>query len=425
MTGDPRHAGAQLKLLSSNPFLSDVDRARTFVENLVVLYVKGWRRELAVHPLLALVWPLLALFAALAGGRRPVGAACLLGAAGWILLASWNGNAPFHNFRYYAPALVLLAIGAALGAVAIARRHRAAGALVAVATLASAAVHLPKQAEHFRRAAANVREQHVALGQRIALLPEGARVLVGDAGAIPYVSERAAIDALGLGGYHGLPFARAAVHGEPATIELLERLDPTLRPTHLALYPNWFRVTTSRFGREIDRVTITDNVIAGGPAKALYVADWSALDVPENGAACAAASGAGARVAIDELDVADVVSEAEHGYVSPAPRGGWTTLEILADARGARRFDGGRILPEGTHESFVTKTSGRVRIRIRTDDHARAARAAGADLTFSSPRAGAWREATADISVVRGERITIEAVAGELRDFHVWLERPP
>ena len=49
-TGDPRHAGAQLKLLSSNPYLSDVDRARTFVETLVVLYTKALRSELAVHP---------------------------------------------------------------------------------------------------------------------------------------------------------------------------------------------------------------------------------------------------------------------------------------------------------------------------------------------------------------------------------------
>ncbi|MBN9165706.1 MAG: hypothetical protein J0I07_32450, partial [Myxococcales bacterium] len=46
-TGDARSAGAQLKLLSSNPYLSEVDRARVFVENLVTFWVKVVRGELA------------------------------------------------------------------------------------------------------------------------------------------------------------------------------------------------------------------------------------------------------------------------------------------------------------------------------------------------------------------------------------------
>jgi hypothetical protein len=412
--GDPRSAGVQLKLLSSNPYLSEVDRARVFVENLVTFYVKVLRGELAFVPAAALVVPLLGLVALASPRKRPLAAACLLGAFGWVLLVSWNGNAPHHNFRYYAPAILLLAIAAALGlSILRGRRTRFAGAIAGAAVIASAATTLPRQVEHFALATGNIRDQHIELAERIASLPADARILVGDAGAIPFVSRRAAVDALGLGGYRGLPFAHAAVHGEPATIELLERLAPADRPTHLALYPNWFRHTTTRFGIEIDRVTLGRNVICGGPTKALYRADWSSLD-----------DGARSGEVFDELDVADVISEEQHAYVSPAPNGGWTTLDVLGG-----RFDGGRIIPAGGAESFVVRGAppGRARVVLRTD--ARPGKALvrspreETEVVFDAPRAGSWTRGVAVLAALApGERIEIVAVGVELRDYHVWIE---
>lgn len=420
-TGDVRSAGAQLKLLSSNPYLSDVDRARVFAENLVTFWVKAVRGEVAALPALASVLPLLALLG-LVGRRRSVAGACLLAAVGWISIVSWNANAPHHNFRYYAPALVLVAIAASLGLAAVARVRRGApvAALLGALALAIAAPKVAGQVRHYRAASANIRDQHVEVGERIARLPDQARVLLGDAGAIPYVSGRAAVDALGLGGYRGMPFARAAVHGEAATIELIERLDPRDRPTHLALYPNWFGALTSRFGVEIDRVTIAGNVICGGPTKAIYVADWAALDVPRAASASL----------VDELDVGDVVEEAEHAYAPPLPHGGWTTLDVLADASGARRFDGGRIIPEGKAESFRVRrgAGGPLALRVRVDAGARdivmhTARGSR-ELVLEPPRDGAWRSATAPLDgAVAGETITLEARGGEYRDYHVWIER--
>jgi hypothetical protein len=268
---------------------------------------------------------------------------------------------------------------------------------------------------------ANVRDQQIEVGARIASrTPASASVLVGDAGAIPFVSQRSAIDALGLGGFHRLPFARAAVHGEPATIELIERLPPSERPTHLALYPNWFSSITGRFGVEIDRVTITDNIICGGTTKGIYRADWTALDAPR-----APAAGV-----IDEIDVADVVSEAEHAYAAPLPGGGWTTLEVLANADGARRFDGGRIIPEGTREWFVVRgaiAGTRARIRVRLDPWAQTVRVhtrgASTDLVLDPVREGAWREGTATLdALTTNDTIALEAVDGQYRDYHVWIE---
>lgn len=422
-TGDARSAGAQLKLLSSNPYLSDVDRARAFAENLVTFWVKVFRGE----PALAWILPAFALGALFDRERRTLATASLAAALAWALLVSWNGNAPYHNFRYYAPALVLLAVAAALGIAAIVtrlgpRRGPLAGALVGVAALLLGARRLPAQVAHFRAATANIRDQQIEVGTRIAKLPEGSRVLLGDAGAIPYVSGRAAVDALGLGGYQRVPFARAAVHGEAATIELIERLAPSERPTHLALYPNWFGALTSRFGSELDHVTIEGNVICGGPTKGIYRADWSALDVPRPAVSSASI--------VDELDVADVIDEAAHGYAPPTPHGGWTTLDVLVDAAGAKRFDGGRTIPDGKAESFTTTATARgaLTLRVRIDAGARGIvlrrGASTKPLALEPPREGAWRHATIALDGIdRGELLTLEARGGEYRDYHVWIER--
>jgi hypothetical protein len=415
-TGDARSAGAQLKLLSSNPFFSDVDRARVFVENLLTFAVRVLRLELSSERAGALLVPALALVGLFSRTRRAVAGACLAGAVAWIALVSWNGNSPYHNFRYYAPALLLLLVGAALGLAAIARRTRLAASGLAALAFALAAPRIPEQVKHFGQSVANVRDQQVEVGLRLAAVTApSARILLGDAGAIPFVSGRSAIDALGLGGFHRMPFARAAVHGEAATVELLERLAPEERPTHLALYPNWFGVITKRFGDELDRVTITHNIICGGPTKGIYRADWSALDKPHP---------PGPEV-VDELDVADVISETEHAYVSPAPRGGWTTLEILTDASGAGRFDAGRIVPEGSRETFVARRGGRVTLIMRVDPHAgiiRATTRSGAvELALDPAREGAWRTARAEMDVLAGESITLEAARGWYRDYHVWL----
>ena len=405
-TGDARSAGAQLKLLSSNPYLSDEDRARVLVENLVTFWVKVVRGELSVVPV---VLPLLVVVALARRETRRVAAACVMGALGWGLLVSWNGNAPYHDFRYYAPALLLFAIAVALGTTAFGR----ARGLVAVVVVALLAPRFPAQIRFFHAATANIRDQHVELAERIGRL-DGARVLLGDAGVIPYVSGRPAVDALGLGGYRTMPFAHAAVHGEASVLELLERLAPAERPTHLALYPNWFAGISGRFGREIDRVTITNNVIAGGTAKVLYTADWSPFAPPET--------------AGEELDVADVIAEEAHRYAPPLPHGGWTSFEIANDAQGTRRFDGGRAIPDGASESFVVlRAHARGRLRMRVDDAAKRIVAMTShgttELALAASSPGRWREATADVgALVPGDVVTLTARDAQYRDFHLWLD---
>jgi hypothetical protein len=133
-----------------------------------------------------------------------------------------------------------------------------------------------------------------------------------------------------------------------------------------------------------------------------------------------------------ELDVAYLASEKSAQYVSPQPHGGWTTLDVRKDERGEARFDGGRIIPDGTSESFVftcTDTHGPWEIRMRIDDAARGITLRGprgvvGELELAPPIADTWRIAKIRVpQLVAGERLTFEAHGGAYRDHHIWVVR--
>jgi hypothetical protein len=183
-------------------------------------------------------------------------------------------------------------------------------------------------------------------------------VLVGDAGAIPYESGAHAIDAIGLGGYHGLPFARAAVLGEGAIAELLKALPAADRPAYFALYSSWFPFLTSTFGRQIDSVTIQDNVICGDATKGIYRANYSYMRDP------------GPPLAGLELlvDVGLVTSEQRMHLRATGAGRGLVFGVLLTAPDGRAYFDGGRPLSAGstlqldaaaaTNRSWVVRATG-------------------------------------------------------------------
>src|SRR5262249_55509259 len=159
--------------------------------------------------------------------------------------------------------------------------------------------------------------------------------------------------------------------------------------THFALYPNWFGALTSRFGVEIDRVTIQGNVICGSPTKAIYRADWSTLGTRDAGPHPSL---------VDELDVADVIDEADHAYAPPLPHRRRTTLAVLRDGDGPPRFDGGRTIPDGASESFTVRrgsAGGPITLRVRIDDAATGivvrTEHATKELSVDAKAAGVWR----------------------------------
>jgi hypothetical protein len=434
-TGELSAAGAVRKLLWTNPYATRLNVAADVARNLVILRSQAFDAALGGGAV-AWVLPALGALAWLDRRARPLALALGLGAVAALLLVSLNATAPYQNLRYAAPSLILLLASAALGLGALARRGRVGQAAAGLATLLlvlGPRATWSRQRAHFAEASSNVADQQVALGAKLrAMTPPPRRVFVGDAGAIPFVSHLPALDGLGLGGYHALPFARASVHGVPAVLELIERLAPSERPDVLALYPSWWPGLAGEFGPRLDSVTLAHNVICGDREKVLYAADWSSL----------APAGEQRPGAVDALDVADLVSEREHRYTMPAPEGGWAIGSKRLDARGRLRFDAGRIIPAGRAEAFTVRDDverGPATLALRTDDELRGKirvereRPRGTVVEeielevlppHPSPSGPTWVEPRVPLSDVGGgDLVRVVAVSGAYRSFHVWLLR--
>lgn len=413
----------------------------------------------------------------------------------WILIVAFNGQVRWQNERYTMPAVAWLLVLAALGvSVAFRKRMRAharggparpgiasmvllgallvqvvgvltrpagspavfrlswalalAGGLVLAvllrpraARMALVAVALVFAWDHqilkmrdqkwfFGRASRNIRDQHLTLGKYLAELKPH-RVLVGDAGAILYESDRPGLDIIGLGGYHGLPFARASVHGVPATLELLERIPDNDKPDVLAIFPTWWGVLPVWFSSDVlRRFPVEGNVICGGYEHVVYRADWHVLGsgdrlraLPESDTRPRA-----------QIDLADLVSEQANGYLFDQPSNGWTDMRVLPDPADDRHdmFDAGRRIAVGKRESWIARglvpgapahlvvrsapeTKTRVRVRV-----------SGADAGFLElDRASGWVEVPLAIAADRvAPEMRIELTnegPGDFVDFHEWL----
>jgi hypothetical protein len=386
----------------------------------VVLLHQAFFRALGGAVAVALV--LLLIMGALASRHRREVAALSFGALGALALVCLNATARFQNYRYAAPILAMVLCAALLGIDALALRTRFVAALAGLLLLWLPHDQWWRQRDHFARASANIAAQHVEVARRLrARSPRPRRVLVSDAGAIPYLSEIPAVDGLGLGGFRALPFARASLHGEGAVIELIERIEPAERPDVMALYPEWWRYLVSTFGTREDGVRIVDNVICGGPEKVIYRADWSALALP----------GESPPGAIDGLDVADLVDERAHGY-QPG-RDAFVVAEVLHSAlAGGRRFDAGRRV--GAALSFELRAGiapGPARLVARGDGVGEATVVVTRDgrevsavaLVFGPRPEGAWNEVEVALGeVAGGDRIVLLPDA-PLSLHRLWLVR--
>jgi hypothetical protein len=156
------------------------------------------------------------------------------------------------------------------------------------------------------QSAAAITAQQVSLGRWAKdALPKDARIGVNDAGAITYFSERPTFDIVGL---TTRGEARYWVGGAGSRFEHYERLGASALPTHFFVYPEWFGVP-SLLGDCLTERRVDGATILGGPVMVACRADYSSL-----GTGAAPLLDVGQRRRLDELDVADLESEAEHGY---------------------------------------------------------------------------------------------------------------
>lgn len=428
LTGEWSQAGAVRKLIWSSPLVGAEQGVARVVENLVVLLSQAFVRALGG------AWGLLAfaLAAALALKRRHrrLALPLLLGSAGALALIIHNATARFQNYRYAAPSLIMLLAVACLGIDELARgrgrRRWLLGAGLALCLVGLPLRELAGQRRHFALASQNIAEQHGVVATRLrARSPR--RVLVNDAGAIPYLAEVPPLDGLGLGGFAGLPFARASAHSVLAVVELIERLEPAERPDWMAVYPAWWPGVADVFGERIDAVRIEHNVICAAEEKVILRADWSTLAPPDERTAGE----------VDRLDLADLVSERAHGFRIEGPGGG-VVARTLTRPGGDRRWDAGRQITEGAVVSFRVADevgAGTAVLLLRGDDEPDRPRLRITVLRqgqivashWSRPpsaTAGSWRSLAVPLDDLRGgDRIEITAEGGPWRSYLIQLSR--
>jgi hypothetical protein len=360
----------------------------------------------------------------------------------WVSIVALNGQVRWQNERYTMPAVAWLLSSAALGlaaAISQVRRRDAWSFAPALCGVLLSALFVWRQAPRFReqlwffgRASRNIYDQHVATGRKLRdeFRPQPRRVLVGDAGAIPYISDLPALDIIGLGGFHGMPFARATRQNVAAGIELIERLKSSERPDILAIYPSWWGDFPLWFGRRIDEVPVRGNVICGGASKVLYLPRWESLDRSEQPFSLHA----GER-RIDGVDMADIVSEHEHGYALSNGSVGHVLMKLLPNPQLPREdlWDAGRIVPPGVRESFTLSgldPEAPVTLIVRAAPTEAIPLELEADPNVQKhvqlPARDGWLEQRIELGTPGVTRLSVRLDAARVERvlFHVWAVQP-
>lgn len=272
------------------------------------IFVPEGGRAVAWASLVALLWR---------GRVRPWRAGAVLVLALGILVPTTYETFLVNRLRYLWPfagawllALVVL-VDVATQAFSLASRRRVpqawlrGAALLAVAGFGAAfAGKLPRALDDLAESADAIDDQQVSMGRWVRdHLPKSAVVGVNDTGAIAYVGERTTFDVV------GLTTAGEAAHwtaGAGSRFEHYERLGAARLPDYFVVYPEWFAIPQLLGPRLTERYV--DATILGGREKVAYPASYDALS---SGALPQSTTG----TVLDELDVSDLTSEREHGYV--------------------------------------------------------------------------------------------------------------
>ncbi|MEN9579359.1 MAG: hypothetical protein RJA70_2368 [Pseudomonadota bacterium] len=382
-TGSWSAAGALVKVELNNPFMTAAEKFGAWWSHVgyQVLRVTNHHfseRLFSVGGVpLSLGWLLwlLAVVPLFLRKTRQAAALLWLSSLSWTLVVALNGQVRWQNERYSMPAVAWLLLNAGtgfaillsfvpLGAAPSVRNwcrqfktpRGSLSVLLALTGLSAVSAfavcqfpRLQGQLWFYGRASRNIHEQHVQVGRRLqALEPKPKRVLLGDAGAIPFVSNLPALDIIGLGGYHQLPFARASRIGLGAALELVQRLPERDLPDIMAIYPSWWGDLPIWFGTELFAVPVRGNVICGGPSKVVYRTDWTAL----RESVAVYPMKPGERL-VTELDFGDLVSE-HSGNFQFGGSPGYVHMKLLPHPLHPERdyWDAGREIAAGSAARF-------------------------------------------------------------------------
>jgi hypothetical protein len=278
--------------------------------------------------------------------------------------------------------------------------------------------HLGFSIEDLATSANAIRAQQASLGHWAkGALPADAVLGVNDTGAIAYFSDRRVFDVVGL---TTRGEARYWVAGAGSRFEHYERLGARALPTQFIVYPEWFALP-GLFGAYHTARRVPGATILGGETMVAYDADYTLL-------------GSGARprephpddrLLLDELDVADLESEAEHRYdLDDAVASFDVALEADGVMDGARR--------ERRLDAFDVKLvpGGALVLRVASESVSELElRAAGRALGYLRVEPGAFRELRLELPANGPNgRVRLEVLARRARfsSLHYWsYGRPP
>jgi hypothetical protein len=433
-TGSASAAGALAKLEMHHPYLTASEVWAAWQSFVVYQVERLSGHHFSAAPVVGyVVWPLAAA-GLLSTKTRRFAALLLISVTLWIFQVALNGQVRWQNERYSMPAAAWLLMAAALGTAAVVdlawqrsklRQVRLGFALgLGAVWLTFALAQVPRYRDQiwfFGRASRNILEQHLRAGSYLGFFrqPRPRRILLSDAGALPYASGLPAIDLIGLGGYHGWPWAEASRQGVGAAVELLEHVATQDRPDIMALYPGWWGTFVLWFGTPERDFPVRGNVICAGASKVIYRPDWSALDI-------GGLPLSGAHDLIDIIDVADLLSERSHEVSLDQRAKGFVDMKLLPHPHSARKdvWDAGRVLGPGLGLSFRPATRGQslaLRVAPAQPAEVRLEWPGGRGAVTRILPGDGWQEIQLLIPEASALPLTLRVVAGELTVYHLFV----
>lgn len=418
---------ARVKWLLYNPYLNASQLLHTIGSNLdylVGVLLNGEGQGALFLPRGSSIMALLGLVALLQIARRREQRFRALGVCGLALAMALPTS--YESFlegrlRYLWPFSWAWFVGIAAllhaAEIALTRFGRArvlVPATLGALTLAAVAAKLPAAAADLATSASGILNQQVWLGKWAArALPADARLGVNDTGAIAYYSGRRVFDVVGL---TTAGEARYWAAGPGSRFEHYEHLPRAQLPTHFIVYPGWFGLD-DLLGRCLVERTVTGASVLGGTSMSACEADYRALET-------------GARPAIpieqallDELDVADLESEAAHAYRLPPARRAANQLYVHQNMA-----DGGRA--ERSRDTFELQLepSGKLVARVIVDAPlVLRVQASGEPVGEVSLTSRGWHEVELGVPSRIGagrQRVEVSASRGEpLTALHYWSYR--
>lgn len=436
-TGSARANTATAKLLVGNPYYTGAALSTAVLDNVKTLFktlLNGqvWSTEfLPSNAMPVAVMALIAIPIAGFQKRKLVRAAFVLAIALGMIVPCFYVTFLWNRLRYLWPfatgwLIGLACLGSLLGEIATLVHPRARAAVPMLLGFFAGAfvVRLDWVIDDVANSARGIDQQHVKIGRWAHdALPKDALVAVNDTGAIAYFSDRRTFDIVGLTTNDE---AKYWVAGVASRFEHYERMKRGDLPTHFIVYPEWMG-TDALFGKELFTATVTDSTILGGQNMRAYEADWSVLHSGDKPWSEDAAT------FVDELDVADLESEAAHHYALLAR----DNEEVVGDSyslAGERIVDGGRgsrsedrfvaHLPSGKRVKCIARLAssrGKTTIEARARGELVATLTLGDDDDFTSSTA--WTEKSFELPASDKSETPLALVAreGSFASYHYWF----